>query len=69
MNANQKALNALNSIHEMEFTSYNDFLRKAIECGKLFSIKNALGEIHMYRVVCEMCGEEVDESFEETLST
>ena len=69
MTTNQKALDALNSIQEMEFTSYNDFLRKAIDNEKLSSIKNALGEIHMYRVVCEICGEEVDDSFAETLST
>ena len=69
MDNNQKALSALSSIKKMEFTSYNDFLRKAIDNGTLLSIKNALGEIHMYRVVCEICGEEVDECFAETLSS
>lgn len=68
MKADLKALDALNCIHEMEFTSYNDFLQKAIAEGKLIKIKNALGELHMYRIVCEICGEEPDEKYEETLS-
>ena len=68
MDANIRALNALNSIREMEFTSYNDFLHKAIDEGKLLEIKNALGELHMYRLVCEICGEEPDEAYAESLS-
>lgn len=68
MNPNINALNALNEIQEMDFTSYNDFLQKAIKNGKLLKIQNALGELSMYRVVCEICGEKPDEDFAETLS-
>lgn len=68
MNASEKALNALNEIDNMEFNSYNDFLSKAIESGKLGKIKNALGELTMYRIVCEKCGETPDLQYAETLT-
>lgn len=68
MKSDIKALEAINCIHEMKFTSYTDFVQKAIEEGKLLKIKNALGELLMYRLVCELCGEEPDEAYAETLS-
>lgn len=68
MNENEKAKSALNEIKKMEFTSYNDFLKQAIENKQYTKFKNALGELLMYRFVCELCGEKADETYAETLS-
>lgn len=67
-NVNLQVFDALNYIHEIDFTSYNDFVRKAAIDGKLLKTKKALGELNMYLVVCEKCGEKIDQEYLETLS-
>lgn len=68
MNANEKALKALKYIDQLEYSSYDDFVRKATRENKYAEIKQALGEVHLYILVCEKIGESINNQFLETLS-
>ena len=57
----KRALEALTYIEELEFSSYNEFLKIAIRENALDWINDDLGELQAYMVVCEKLGIPADQ--------
>ena len=65
----QKALQVLDYIESMEYTSYTDFVKKAIADNKYNWIRKDFGELQAYFIVCEKLGVMPSEEVASTLST
>lgn len=53
MDANEKALKVLEYIERLHFSSFGDFIAKAIKDGKYEWIRKDLGELSAYMIVCD----------------
>lgn len=68
MDANEKAKAALTYINSIKFHSFTEFVEIASKDGKLKSIKNALGELNTYCLICEKLEIPVDPRIAESLN-
>lgn len=61
MNANQKALEGVEYIHNLEFHSFAEFVEKAHKDGMWNNILKYVGSAPAYLLVCEKLGVQPDE--------
>lgn len=63
MNKDERALDALDYIRNLEFSSISEFVRKAAKDGRFDQMIDDVGTLPLYYLVCERLGITPDSGF------